>query len=58
MSCGAKTYKLEGNMGTYDIPIKNKMLPNAYVVAQLLRGPDSKREDGADARLRSYPPFS
>jgi alpha-2-macroglobulin len=40
----SQTYKLEGNMGTYDIPIKNKMLPNAYVVAQLLRGTDSKEK--------------
>lgn len=37
----SQTIKLDGNMGTFDIPIKAEMLPNAYVVAQLLRGSES-----------------
>ena len=37
-------HKLDGNIGTFDIPIKNEMLPNSYVVAQLIRGTESKEK--------------
>jgi uncharacterized protein YfaS (alpha-2-macroglobulin family) len=37
-------HQLDGNMGSFEIPVSDAMLPNAYVVAQLLRSSESKEK--------------
>jgi uncharacterized protein YfaS (alpha-2-macroglobulin family) len=52
----AQDFPLEGNTGTFNIPVLDVMSPNAYVVAELIRSPDS-RERLAPARAFGVTPL-
>lgn len=47
----SRTVELEGNSGTVSIPVTGNMTPNAYVVAQLIRSPNSKEKQ---APMRAF----
>lgn len=47
----SRVVDLEGNSGTVMIPVTGNMTPNAYVVAQLIRAPNSKEKQ---APMRAF----
>lgn len=52
----SQDFPLDGNTGTFTIPVLDVMSPNAFVVAQLIRAPDS-RERLAPARAFGVAPL-
>lgn len=47
----SRVLDLEGNSGSVSIPVTSNMTPNAYVVAQLIRSPNSKEKQ---APMRAF----